>query len=162
MSSLSQVPHDRLVEMEDFVRARTHGDHACESAVRSVMGTTHVEAVRRGDGQLVFSLLIEAVDVVWNIRHSLAPTAMAPDPYHGRLWRHSDHFPDPAKAGDWSIDQWVPEQEDVESVAADYLKRQWMSHGHLDWCLVDALTRREIVGYEAAVATSFPKPWTYG
>ena len=38
MSNLSHVPYDRLVEMENFVRKRTHGDKACESAVKSLMG----------------------------------------------------------------------------------------------------------------------------
>ena len=37
-----------------------------------------------------------------------------------------------------------------------------MSDGHLDWCLVDALTFREIAGYEATLAVIFPKPWTSG
>ena len=123
-------------------------------------GIAYAEAVRRGDGQIVFSLLLEAIDVAWNLRHSLSPTSLSPNPYHGRLWAHSDRLPDPAKAGPWSIEQWVPEQADVETVAADYLKHRWMSHGHVDWCLVDALTRREIVGYEAYIATTFPRPWT--
>lgn len=50
----------------------------------------------------------------------------------------------------------------VEGAAAEYLKHPWMSDGHIDWCCVDALTCREIVGYEEAVASMLPKPWTTG
>lgn len=78
-------------------------------------------------------------------------------------WKHSDKFPDQTKAlGPWSLEQWTPDQEVVEGVAADYLKHPWMSDGHLNWCFVDALVRRELVGYEEAVATLLPKPWTSG
>ena len=162
MTLSPELPYDRLLEMEDFIRGRTHGDKACENAVKACMAAAHAEAVRRGDSKIAFSLLIEAVDVVWNLRYALAPTALAPDPYHGSLWLHSDRFPHPTKGAAWSIEQWVPDQSDVEGVAADYLKQRWMSHGHLDWCLVDALTRREIVGYEAAVMVGVPKAWTSG
>jgi len=94
--------------------------------------------------------------------YALAPIVRLPDPYHGRLWLHRDALPEPAYTGEFALRQWAPDQAEVEGLAADYLPQSWMSDGHLDWCLVNALTFREIAGYEATLAISFPKPWTAG
>jgi len=119
----------------------------------------YAEAVRRGDPELAYGLLGEASDIVWDFKYALTPINQQ-DPYHGRLWRHPASFPDPLKNEVWSIDQWAPDQEAAEAVAAAYLKHPWMSAGYLDWSLVDALTRREILAYEADVASKFPRPGT--
>ncbi len=64
----SEPTYACLPEMEEFNRGLTHSDLACEKAVKVLMGAAYVEAVRRGDSKIALSLLVEAVDVVWDLR----------------------------------------------------------------------------------------------
>ena len=118
------------------------------------MPAAHAEAVRRGNSGLAYELLRQASDIVWDIKYALAPFGQE-DAYYGRLWQHSDAFPDPRKETSWA-----PDQAAVEAAAAKYLEQPWMSVGYLDWSLADALTRREILGYQEHVASTLPQPWT--
>jgi len=154
MDSIPAPSPGQLLELEQFARERTFNDRVLLAGLLPLVPLAHAEVVRRGDPEFVYSLLREASDIVWDLKYALTPLNQQ-DPYHGRLWRHSDSFPNPLKESPWS-----PDQEAAEAVAAAYLERPWMSAGYLDWSLVDALTRREILGYEAHIAFAMPRPWT--
>ena len=160
MDNTPVLPPGQAFELEQFVREKTLGNHVFLNALLPLIPAAHAEAVRRGDAELSYGLLRQASDVLWDMMYALAPLSRLKDPYHGRLWRHSDRFPDPWKGGPCWMDRWAPDQDEVEAAAAAYLEHPWMSSGYLEWSLVDALARREILAYEEHVALKLPKPWT--
>ena len=154
-SVIPAPPTALLLELEAFAKKRVFDDPVMAAALMPLVPIAYAEAVRRGEAFLACDMLREAADIVWDMKYALMPLSTN-DPYHGRLWCHSNHFPvDPLKE-----EAWCPDQAALEAATARYLDRPWMSAGHLDWALVDALTRREILGYEWQLASAMPRPWT--
>lgn len=154
MDNVPALPPGQLIDLEQFARERIFDDRVLLAALLPLAPAAHAEAVRRGDPDLIYGLLRQASNIVRDIKYALAPFGLE-DAYYGRLWQHSDAFPNPLKE-----ESWAPDQAAVEQAVSRYLEHPWMSVGYLDWSLADALIRREIHDYQCHVASAFPQRWT--
>lgn len=146
MDGTSASAPDNLHNLECHLEEQLTDYPVILAALNPLIPHAHSEAVRRGDPLLTYGLLHEAVDILRDIWGALALPGVE-DAYHRWLWRHAEGWPDPR-----SPNTYQPDKTMLEHAAAQYLARPWMSSGHLDWVLVDSLTRREILAYEAEVA----------
>lgn len=136
---------DRYVRDVGCVRL---GERACllADAVRPLLPLCRAEGARRADPEAAYSCVGDALQVVDDLQLALAP-GWRPKGYGGRLWQHTDDLPNP---NDFQ-DAHAIDKEALEVAAAAYLSRPWLSSGHLDWVILDALTRNELVAFEYAV-----------
>lgn len=146
MDSTSASTPGSLRDVERYAAEQLTENPVILAALVPLVPCAHSEAARRGDAMLAYGLLRDAADILSDIRNALAPPAVE-DAYHRWLWRHAEGWPDSRGLDAYQLDKGT-----LEHAAAEYLARPWMSSGHLDWVLVDPLTRQEVMAYEAAVA----------
>lgn len=159
MDALPNTPHYGSLEalrgyVDDICGERERGDWVAilASALRSLIPLAKAEAERRGDPAVGYDCIFEAHSVIIALQLGLGP-GWKSNGYGGRLWVHTRTLPEPG-----SDDAHAVEKTEVEAVAAQYLQKPWMSNGHLDWIIVDALTRQELVAFEAEVARARGDP----
>ncbi len=117
--------------------------------VKPLLPLCQAEGLRRGSENAAYECCVQALQIVDDLQLALTSSSgWMPDGHEGVLWRHNDKFPDFRKVG---FDSLGVSRPALEQVAAAYLALPWLSNGHLDWVIVDALARLELVAFDYAV-----------
>jgi hypothetical protein len=125
--------------------------------LRPLMPALVAAAERRGSPEEAYKVSEEAVTVLHELHCALVPYW---DPKNYSLDQPMRvHASDDVSAGTGPYDGFAGgfNLNHLEAAAASYLARPWMAHDYLDWCLVDAMVRREWAAFDYAVRNNPPR-----
>jgi hypothetical protein len=126
------------------------GDRArlLSDAVDPLLPHCRVEGQRLGTPDAAYLCAGQALQIVDDLQLAVTSNnGWMPEGHGGVLWRHNDTFPDFRKV---EFDSLGVNRPALEHVAAEYLSRSWLSNGHIDWVVLDALSRLELVEFDYA------------
>jgi hypothetical protein len=109
--------------------------------IRPLLPALIAEAGRRGNPQEAYEIAQEALIVLQELHRALVPNwTPGKFPLYRPMRIHAsrDEVQEEERQYGGGLDK-----DRLEAAAASYLSRPWMVHDYLDWCLVDAMIRRE-------------------
>lgn len=127
--------------------------------IRPLLPALAAELERRGTPDEAAKLAEEALTVLLEMHRALVPV-WDPEKYPlerpVRVHEAGDVFP----FGKGPYDGYAGgfDKDSLEAAAASYLARPWMAHDYLDWCLVDAMVRREWAAFDHAMRNPLLDP----
>jgi hypothetical protein len=120
--------------------------------IRPLLPALVAEAERRGTPQEADKVSEEALAVLLEMHRALVPVwDPEKQPLHMPVRVHASGDVFPFGKGPYDGYAGGFDKDSLEAAAASYLARPWMAHDYLDWCLVDAMVRREWAAFDYAV-----------